>query len=83
MVISEEDLLGFGGHLDVGVVGVGGEVLDGLVVGGVDDVDVAAGLGDEQVALEVEDLVGQGGQRDVPVADVSVAGGHNQQQDDR
>ena len=51
MVISEEDLLGFWGHLDVGVVGVSGEILDGLIVGGVEDVDVTTGFGDEEVAL--------------------------------
>lgn len=74
--------MGFRGDLNVGGVGVGGEILDGLIVGGVDNVDVAAGLGDEEVTLEVEDLVGQGGQGNVPVSDVPVAGGHNQQQDD-
>ena len=57
VVVSEEDFFSFGGHLDMRVVGVSGEVLDGREISGIPDGDVPAELSDNEVALKIEEVI--------------------------
>ena len=56
VVVYEEDLFGLGRDLYDRIIRVGSEVLYGCEIGGIPDSDVPAELGDEEVALEIEDV---------------------------